>query len=135
MSEFNVGDRVIHNILGRAPKEGASQGDVMFYKDNGRVMVEWGGAGSRVRLDYPEENLTLVTAAETNNPTSPNVYKFPKAEVRDISAHLTSYGGQVVQYVARSTRLDGIFKDDRVQDLEKAKLMIQWEIERLQEAK
>lgn len=74
----------------------------------------------------------VETTSEESNATSPNVYKFPNAEVRDISAHLTSYGGQVVQYVARATRLDGVFKEDKVQDLEKAKLMIQWEIERLQ---
>lgn len=67
------------------------------------------------------------------NAVSPNVYKFPNAEVRDISAHLTSFGGQAVQYVARATRLDGLVKGKPEQDIEKAIQVLQWELERLQE--
>lgn len=69
--------------------------------------------------------------------TSPKHYKFPGgAEVNDISAHLTSNGGQALQYVARSTRLDpennkGDSVDDSITDLKKAKVFIDFEIERL----
>lgn len=66
------------------------------------------------------------------NAIDPDHYKFPGgAEVRHISAHLTSFGGQAVQYVARSTRLDGRNKGDQVENLEKALVLIVWEIERL----
>ena len=64
---------------------------------------------------------------------SPSVYQFPNGvEVRDISAHLTSFGGQAVQYIARSTRLDGIVKGKPVEDLKKAIQLLEWEIERLE---
>lgn len=125
MSKFAVGDYVYHTA---EPEEVAV---VVAVESDKWVTVAWKDGED----SHPEANLELDTSYQANNAVSPNVYKFPKAEVRDISAHLTSYGGQVVQYVARSTRLDGIFKDDRVQDLEKAKLMIQWEIDRLQETK
>lgn len=65
--------------------------------------------------------------------TDPAYYRFPGGvEVRQISAHLTSFGGQAVQYVSRSTRLDGQNKGDVVKDLEKAIDFIRWEIERVQ---
>lgn len=68
-----------------------------------------------------------------NDPVSPNHYQFPGGhEVRYISAHLTSFGGQAVQYVARSTRLDGCNKGEAVEDLKKSIRMIEWEIERLE---
>lgn len=75
---------------------------------------------------------------EQDNPVSPNHYQFPGGtEVVDISQHLSSLGGQIVQYVARSTRLDGHNKgktvDARLQDLEKASTMIFWEINRLEQ--
>lgn len=52
-------------------------------------------------------------------------YKFPnRAEAIDITRYLSSNGGQAVQYVARSTRMDGNNKGnlrDRLKDLEKAR--------------
>lgn len=129
MSVFKAGDIVTTQTYAQ---RGEDYTYIRFDESRNKHIVR------RNQRDYLETtfdksvDLYLVRAAE-ENPTSPNVYKFPNAEVRDISAHLSSYGGQVVQYVARSTRLDGVFKDDRVQDLEKAKLMIQWEIDRLKE--
>lgn len=71
----------------------------------------------------------------TGNPVSPNHYQFPGGiEVRQISAHLTSFGGQTLQYVARATRLDGKNKGNVVEDLEKAKTLIDWEITRVKGA-
>ncbi len=73
----------------------------------------------------------LVT--EENNQLSPNVYQFPNGvEVKDISAHLTSFGGQAVQYIARATRLDGVVKGLPIQDLYKAIELLKWEAERLE---
>lgn len=69
---------------------------------------------------------------EVNGPKVP-YYQFPGGvEVRDISAHLTSFGGQALQYLARSCRLDGGNKGEQVQDLKKARDLITWEIERLE---
>lgn len=66
-------------------------------------------------------------------PTSNSYYDFPGGvEVRQISAHLTGFGAQALQYVARATRLDGKNKGDVVSDLTKAIDFIRWEIERLQ---
>lgn len=77
----------------------------------------------------------VASVGEFDNPVDPDHYKFPGGiEVRQISAHLTSFGGQAVQYVARSTRLDGKNKGDRVENLKKAQRMIDWEIERLEAA-
>lgn len=68
-----------------------------------------------------------------NNQLSPNVYQFPNGvEVKDISAHLTSFGGQAVQYIARATRLDGVVKGLPVQDLYKAIELLKWEAERME---
>lgn len=64
--------------------------------------------------------------------TDPSYYKFPSgAQVREISTYLTGNGAQALQYIARSTRLDGNNKGDQVENLQKAVLFIQWEIERL----
>lgn len=64
---------------------------------------------------------------------APTYYDFPGGvQVRDISAHLTSFGGQALQYVARATRLDGNNKGEAVKDLRKAIDFIGWEIERLE---
>lgn len=68
------------------------------------------------------------------NAVNPNHYVFPGGvEVRQISAHLTSFGGQAVQYVARATRLDGQNKGEAVEDLKKAIKFLTWEIERIEE--
>lgn len=62
-------------------------------------------------------------------------YDFPGGvEVRQISAHLTGFGAQALQYVARATRLDGKNKGDVVSDLTKAIDFISWEIERIESA-
>lgn len=73
-------------------------------------------------------------APETeNNQLSPNVYQFPNGvEVKDISAHLSSFGGQAVQYIARATRLDGVVKGLPIQDLYKAIELLKWEAERME---
>ncbi len=65
---------------------------------------------------------------------NPSHYDFPGGvQVKDISAHLTSFGGQALQYIARSTRLDGMNKGEQVTDLQKAIKLIEWEIERVKE--
>lgn len=66
------------------------------------------------------------------DPVDPDHYKFPGGvEVISISEHLTSNGGQAVQYIARATRIDGKVKGEPLEDLRKAKWFIEREIERL----
>lgn len=78
--------------------------------------------------EWDDSNLELIGS----DPVSPDHYKFPGgAEVIDISEHLTSNGGQVVQYVARATRLDGHIKGEALEDLKKASFFLQREIDRL----
>ena len=70
-------------------------------------------------------------------PTSPNAvdpdhYKFPNgAEVIQISQWLTANSAQAMQYITRSSRIDGKNKGDTLEDLEKAKVFIDFEIARL----
>ena len=67
------------------------------------------------------------------DPINPSYYQgfSNAAQVIDISEHLTSNGGQALQYVARSCRLDGNNKGGVVENLEKAKWFIDREIKRV----
>ena len=58
-------------------------------------------------------------------------YKFGDVQVIDISRHLTSNAWQALQYIARSSRLDGNNKGDTVGDLCKAVDFLRDEIGRL----
>lgn len=75
-----------------------------------------------------------IYEAPAEDPISPSYYQFPNGvQVKDISRYLTSFGGQSLQYLARSTRLDGNNKGDRIENLRKAIELIKWEIERIEE--
>lgn len=66
---------------------------------------------------------------------NPSVYKdgwSNGAQVIDISEHLNGNGAQIVQYVARSTRIDGVVKGKPLEDLKKARWFIDREISRLE---
>ena len=72
---------------------------------------------------------------DPNTDTSPAYYKFPGGiGINDIAGHLNGNGAQATQYTARATRLDGNDKGetvlDRVNDLNKAKVFLDFEIER-----
>ncbi|WP_195167164.1 hypothetical protein [Mycobacteroides abscessus] len=68
--------------------------------------------------------------------TSPKYYQFGDVQLIAISGKLTGCGAQAVQYVARSTRMDGCNKGQsitaQIEDLRKAKVFIDFEIERLE---
>lgn len=67
-----------------------------------------------------------------SNAVDPDHYKFPNgAEVIQISQWLTANVAQAAQYLARSSRIDGKNKGDTLEDLEKAKVFIDFEIARL----
>lgn len=61
--------------------------------------------------------------------TTPAYYAFPgDVEVLDISQHLTGNAAQIVQYVCRSSRLDGNTKGEDIKDLYKARDFLDREI-------
>lgn len=63
---------------------------------------------------------------------NPDYYKFSNGvELIDISENLTGNGAQIVQYVTRATRVDGIIKGDPLEDLAKAAWFLEREIARL----
>lgn len=63
---------------------------------------------------------------------APKYYVLPGGvETLSITKHLSSCGGQAVQYIVRSTRIDGVTKGEEIQDLEKALVFVRAEIERL----
>lgn len=66
---------------------------------------------------------------------TPAYYKFLSGvQVIEVSRYLTSNVGQAVQYLCRSSRLDGVNKTDSpLEDLMKARDMIVDEIARVQE--
>lgn len=103
-------------------------GDCILYSTSmGKLSKDW-------NEDFISKLANDMDLSELQSRIKPkdNYYAFPGGvEVKDISAHLTSFGGQALQYVARATRLDGKNKGEQVKDLMKAIDFIQWEIERL----
>lgn len=83
-----------------------------------------------VQEDWPGHN------TETHRDTiNPNHYQFPGGvEVIHISQWLTSNSAQALQYIARSSRIDGLNKGDTVEDLKKAIRFLNQEISRLEDA-
>lgn len=132
--EFKVGDRVVvgpsnrEGVLTKLPAgEPPSIGAEFFairYSDFSQYEDE---------SDYHLVPIASdIRLSGTNTATDPNHYKFGDVEVRQISGHLTSFGGQALQYIARATRLDGNNKGDAIEDLKKSLRFIEWEIERLE---
>lgn len=65
--------------------------------------------------------------------TNPDYYQLQNgAEVIDITGELTFCAGNAVKYLARAGRIDGVHKEDRVLDLEKARWYVDREIQRLE---
>lgn len=65
----------------------------------------------------------------------PEHYQFPGgAQVIDISEHLTANAAQALQYIARSSRIDGRNKGNTIEDLTKAIWFLDREVDRLKEA-
>jgi hypothetical protein len=71
----------------------------------------------------------------TSDAINPKYYQFSNGvQLIDITENLNGNGAQAVQYVTRSTRLDGNNKGDVLEDLNKAKWFIDREIRRATEA-
>lgn len=135
---FKVGDRVTWS---QRPEFGV--GTVVPDPEwrNGapdHVSVRFDGYNGYNDSDGPDSHgpevrdLTLVSESDA---TKPNYYEFPGGvQPLDLSQHLTHAGGSALDYIARACRADGVFKSDRIEDLEKAKVWIDVEIARLRHA-
>ena len=89
---------------------------------------------AREEVAEDAEDIPAAREARKEPGRIPNYYLMPNCiEVKEIARYLTSNGGQAVQYIARATRTDGIIKGDPISDLEKARDMIEDEINRLKE--
>lgn len=142
MSKFKVGDKV--RVTRKFNRDGGVVGSLV-----GTVFVitefvpghqpSHPNASGWVRGDVHdhgvwEDMLELVVDEVQPGPVVPDYYAFPGGvRVHQISGHLTSFGGQAVQYIARSTRLDGQNKGDTAENLRKAIRFLELEIERVSE--
>ena len=138
MTKFKVGDRV-RPINGTFKWVEGGGVVVPLEKEDGFAQA---GEDTAVRwdeYDYGDDPGNYHYAKSSNleplaeaDPTSPDHYKFGSgAEVLDISQWLTSNAAQALQYIARSSRIDGKNKGDTVEDLRKAKVFIEFELKRL----
>lgn len=95
----------------------------------------WTGApslGSSARMQLRES--FEPWHADYTDAVDPNHYKFPGgAEVISISQWLTANAAQAVQYICRSSRIDGKNKGDALEDIEKAIRFLTFEKERLRD--
>lgn len=143
--KFNVGDTVkvgdnhgyrpgqVLKIGTRSTINGGMMAGTNYYSDGNEV---------RGQLGVYENALSLVERAPIDDPDdskpeatdiTPAYYAFPGGiRVHQISGHLTSFGGQALQYIARSTRLDGQNKGDTAENLRKAIRFLNLEIERIE---
>lgn len=142
MSEvFKVGDRV--RAVGRIPD--VPQGELGVVAEINReffwpISVDFDLSGN---MPVRPGEIELIEAAPVarledlmtpifDAVEHPNYYVLPNGrETIEISQWLTSAGGQAVQYIVRATRLDGVHKGERVQDIDKAIYWLNIERERL----
>lgn len=112
---------------------GKAWGDIMRRNERIREGVK------KVRETFAEEmedaaDIAAAREARKEPGRIPLYYLMPNCvEVKEIARYLTSNGGQALQYIARSCRIDGITKGEPIRDLEKARDMINDEINRLKE--
>ena len=96
--------------------------------------------GSPTRVPVREREIEFVNEIANPSPRGqespssvPNYYLLPTGiQVIDVTRWLTGNAAQAVQYIARSSRVDEVYKGDRVKDLRKALDFINNEIERLE---
>lgn len=129
-TDIKVGDTVRRT---RREYAGMNVGDTAVVKAVG--VGAWGSCVELDKYDGKHEPESLEVIESSVDAIDPGYYQFPGGhEVRHISAHLTGFGSQALQYVARSTRLDGKNKGDTVENLQKAIRFLEWEIERIKAA-
>ena len=129
MTQFKAGDRV---RFVRNGDEGIVQ-DLASHFGQDSVLVGWADGPEWVDVELVE-----LVEDQPNRPyykqdaVDPDHYKFPGgAEVIHISQWLTANAGQALQYIARSSRIDGKNKGNAVEDIQKAIKFLTFELERL----
>lgn len=126
--KFKVGDKVEWVGYGDPDK------GVVTDSNDKYMVVEWDSDDENQRFFWYDLGGEIRLIESENDAINPSHYQLPGGvEVIQISEHLTSNGGQAVQYVARATRLDGKIKGSPVEDLRKAVWFIEREIARLEE--
>lgn len=137
MTEYKIGDKVrliAENGVGMVPH--GQVGTVAGVRDHAfyvySLLVDFPQAN---RVDLRLEEVEPVRDAEATGSAvkSPSYYVLPNGhEVIEFSQWLNGNGAQAVQYIARATRIDGVIKDDPIQDIEKAILFLKAEKNRLE---
>lgn len=97
--------------------------------------ILWVGI-NQIKLFVRSGNTATVEEklAASDPVNGPDYYKLPNGrEVIEISQWLNAAGSQAVQYIARATRIDGVVKDEPLQDIEKAIFWLEIERERLKQ--
>lgn len=118
-------------------------GEVLGFEDSSESGWEWVRVRLRDHSNY-NDNADILDGGLDHHLfrsdrlseylEGPDYYRFPGGiQVGDISGHLTSFGGQAVQYICRATRLDGNNKGDVISDLDKAIDLLQWEKKRIED--
>ena len=132
MTQFKAGDRV---RFVRNGDEGIVQ-DLASHFGQDSVLVGWADGPEWVDVELVE-----LVEDQPNRPyykqdaVDPDHYKFPGgAEVIHISQWLTANAAQALQYVARSSRIDGKNKGDSSEDIRKAITFLEFELKRLEES-
>ena len=132
MTQFKAGDRV---RFVRNGDEGIVQ-DLASHFGQDSVLVGWADGPEWVDVELVE-----LVEDQPNRPyykqdaVDPDHYKFPGgAEVIHISQWLTANAAQALQYVARSSRIDGKNKGDASEDIRKAITFLEFELKRLEES-
>lgn len=132
MGTFKVGDRVRFVFSG---DEGTVQ-DLASHFGQDSALVGWADGPEWVDVELVElvkeqPNRTYYK----QDAVDPDHYKFPGgAEVIHISQWLTANAAQALQYVARSSRIDGKNKGDASEDIRKAITFLKFELKRLEES-
>lgn len=108
------------------------------YVDTGEVADPGGCYWDRTNGGDDGNGAETGPWSDEDDPVNPSHYVLPGGEqVSWISRYLTSNAGQALQYIARSSRLDGNNKSsdvaDRIEDLKKSVWFIEDEISRLEE--
>lgn len=136
MSEFKIGDWVrltgSNWTGGKKPMAGEERQIEWFTYGDPCFQDEYGFKWSVADQGWEAE--LIEAGPEGADAVDPGHYKFPGgAEVIHISQWLTANSSQALQYIARSSRIDGKNKGDASEDIKKAIAFLEFELKRLGE--
>lgn len=103
-----------------------------FIDQEGYVWYLCEGYEAELVLQAPDGRPVEDALRDDLKAVDPDHYKFPGgAEVIDISQWITANCAQALQYIARSSRIDGKNKGNAAEDLQKAIRFLNFELARL----